>query len=136
MTAAGQLLLTPVLATGRVITDEETGLIPLAYRYYGPAVGRFLSRDPIRYEGGPLLYVYGGNIAASLTNERGLQNPLLPGGLIVACVFTIVLAVWGRYDLWYVWDTPPEAGPSGGVPRQRRRIDDELDRNPYAPETH
>ncbi|MCC7492664.1 MAG: hypothetical protein IT204_09970 [Fimbriimonadaceae bacterium] len=28
-------------------TDEETGLIALAYRYYGPGVGRFRSRDPL-----------------------------------------------------------------------------------------
>ncbi|NUQ00698.1 MAG: RHS repeat-associated core domain-containing protein [Armatimonadetes bacterium] len=27
-------------------TDQETGLVALAYRYYEPGVGRFFSRDP------------------------------------------------------------------------------------------
>ncbi|NUQ11433.1 MAG: RHS repeat-associated core domain-containing protein, partial [Gemmatimonadaceae bacterium] len=39
-------------------TDQETGLIALAYRYYEPGVGRFLNRDPVGFEGGVNLYGY------------------------------------------------------------------------------
>jgi RHS repeat-associated protein len=37
-------------------TDAETGLLLLTHRYYDPATGRFLTRDPIRVEGG-LIYM-------------------------------------------------------------------------------
>jgi RHS repeat-associated protein len=37
-------------------TDAETGLLLLTHRYYDPATGRFLTRDPIGVEGG-LIYM-------------------------------------------------------------------------------
>ena len=33
-------------------TDAETGLCLLTHRYYDPAQGRFVTRDPIGYDGG------------------------------------------------------------------------------------
>ena len=42
-------------------TDNETGLLLLTHRYYDPTQGRFLTRDPIGYEGGVDLYGYAGN---------------------------------------------------------------------------
>jgi len=33
-------------------TDAETGLVLCAYRYYDPANGRWVTRDPIGYAGG------------------------------------------------------------------------------------
>ena len=42
-------------------TDNETGLLLLTHRYYDPTQGRFLTRDPIGYEGGVNLYGYVGN---------------------------------------------------------------------------
>ena len=39
-------------------TDPETGLLLLTHRYYDPAEGRFLTRDPIGYAGGVNLYAY------------------------------------------------------------------------------
>jgi uncharacterized protein RhaS with RHS repeats len=37
---------------------SETGLAPMGWRYYDPAAGRFLTRDPIGYNGGANLYGY------------------------------------------------------------------------------
>ena len=42
-------------------TDLETGLILCAHRYYDPAMGKWLTRDPISYRGGINLYEYVGN---------------------------------------------------------------------------
>ncbi|PYC25582.1 type IV secretion protein Rhs [Pseudomonas jessenii] len=38
--------------------DHETGLHYNRYRYYDPGVGRFISKDPISYDGGLNLYQY------------------------------------------------------------------------------
>ena len=39
-------------------TDGETGLVLCGHRYYDPARGRWLTRDPIGYAGGVGLYSY------------------------------------------------------------------------------
>ncbi len=39
-------------------TDSSTGLELLGHRYYDPANGRFINRDPIGYDGGIGLYGY------------------------------------------------------------------------------
>ncbi len=36
--------------------DDETSFVYYNYRYYSPALGRWLSRDPIEEEGGVNLY--------------------------------------------------------------------------------
>jgi RHS repeat-associated protein len=42
-------------------TDDETGLVCYGLRYYNPALGRFLNRDPIGEAGGENLYAFVGN---------------------------------------------------------------------------
>ncbi|NUQ11435.1 MAG: RHS repeat-associated core domain-containing protein [Gemmatimonadaceae bacterium] len=53
-------------------TDQETGLIALAYRYYAPGVGRFLNRDPVGYRGGMNVYAYAGGAAMERVDPAGL----------------------------------------------------------------
>jgi RHS repeat-associated protein len=61
--------------TGRE-RDEETGLYYYRARYYDPAVGRFLSQDPIGFEAGDgNLYRYVGNDATNATDPSGLEQP-------------------------------------------------------------
>ena len=60
-------------------TDAETGLILCLHRYYDPAAGRWLTRDPIGYAGGLNLYAYCGNepvvgIDASGYSELGDES--------------------------------------------------------------
>ncbi|MCC7493782.1 MAG: RHS repeat-associated core domain-containing protein [Fimbriimonadaceae bacterium] len=58
-------------------TDEETGLIALAYRYYAPGVGRFLNRDPIGYEGGVNVFGYAHGNPASRTDSSGMTPAIV-----------------------------------------------------------
>ena len=52
-------------------TDAETGLILCTRRFYDPQNGRFLTRDPIGYNGGVNLYGYTGNNPISGTDADG-----------------------------------------------------------------
>lgn len=55
-------------------TDSETGLQLLTYRYYDPSAGRFLTRDPISYQGGANLYAYVMNNPTNAKDPTGLKN--------------------------------------------------------------
>jgi RHS repeat-associated protein len=58
--------------TGRE-RDEETGLHYYRARYYDPAVGRFVSEDPIGFAAGDAnLYRYVGNEVTNATDPSGL----------------------------------------------------------------
>ena len=59
-------------------TDQETGLLLLTYRYYNPATGRFVTRDPSGYNGGTNVYSYGGNSPATKNDPSGLE-PTIDG---------------------------------------------------------
>jgi RHS repeat-associated protein len=52
-------------------TDNETGLQLLTHRYYDSFSGRFLTSDPIGYEGGINLYAYVANNPINLTDPIG-----------------------------------------------------------------
>jgi RHS repeat-associated protein len=53
--------------------DEETGLDYYRSRYYNPAIGRFISEDPIEFAGGDgNLYRYVGNSPSMATDPSGL----------------------------------------------------------------
>jgi len=51
--------------------DPDSGLMLLGARYYDPSVGRFISRDPIGYQGGLNLYGYCANNPVSRTDGSG-----------------------------------------------------------------
>jgi RHS repeat-associated protein len=53
-------------------TDNETGLQLLTHRYYDPQTGRFITRDPIGYDGGVNLYAYVANNPTNFSDPEGL----------------------------------------------------------------
>lgn len=65
-------------------TDTETGLVLCVHRYYDPGTGRWLTRDPMGYDGGINLYGYVRNNAANLADPSGYcpinLAPILPPG--------------------------------------------------------
>ncbi len=73
LTASTGTLMNPFQYTGRDY-DPETGLRFYRARYYDPSIGRFLSEDPIQFNGGVDFYVYVGNHAPTLLDPTGTQQ--------------------------------------------------------------
>ena len=57
-------------------TDSETSLVYCNARYYSPAIGRFLSRDPIVFAGGINVYGYCGGDPVNYADPSGLSGQL------------------------------------------------------------
>jgi len=55
-------------------SDSETGLELCTYRFYDPAIGRFINRDPIGYDGGVNIYSYVGNNPSNYMDPLGTEN--------------------------------------------------------------
>jgi len=65
----------PYTYTGREL-DQETGLSYYRSRYYDPATGRFLQKDPLRFINGTNLYAYTMNNPTNFADALGLwRNP-------------------------------------------------------------
>ena len=69
-TASSGSLTNPFQFTGRE-SDSETNLYFLRARYYDPAIGRFLSEDPIGFKGGIDFYRYVRNNPVRFTDPSG-----------------------------------------------------------------
>ncbi len=85
LVASSGTITNPYRFTGREL-DFETGLYYYRARYYDPVVGRFISEDPIRFNGGINYYRYAANNPIMLIDPSGLKEypdgfigPLLPG---------------------------------------------------------
>jgi len=63
----------PYYFTGRRF-DLETGLYYYRARYYDPELGRFLTTDPIEYEGGINLYTYVYNDPVNFIDPTGMST--------------------------------------------------------------
>jgi RHS repeat-associated protein len=61
----------PFRYTGREL-DSETGLYYYRARYYDSTIGRFLSEDPIGFDGGSNLYAYVSNSPVNSLDPLGL----------------------------------------------------------------
>jgi RHS repeat-associated protein len=73
LTASTGNLTNPFQYTGRDY-DPETGLRYYRARYYDPSTGRFLSEDPIGFDGDGNLYAYAGDNPASWIDPDGLRR--------------------------------------------------------------
>ena len=71
--AGGASTLTRYGFTGRE-RDALTGLINFRARWYDPHQGRFISEDPLGFDGGLNLYRYASNNPLSFTDPFGMQD--------------------------------------------------------------
>ena len=55
-------------------TDHETGLVLCTHRYYDPMAGRWVTRDPMGYNGGQNIYSYCINYPTGLLDDNGTDN--------------------------------------------------------------
>ncbi len=85
-------------------TDAETGLVLMTHRFYDPNAGRFLTRDPIGYDGGINLYAYVGNNPVNEGDPSGLASVNRVGPRFPPQHYYIVANCYGNpsdsYGFW------------------------------------
>jgi uncharacterized protein RhaS with RHS repeats len=59
--------------------DYETGLYYYRARYYDPRAGRFITKDPIGFEGGINIYAYVKNNPINMIDPEGFAAAAVPG---------------------------------------------------------
>jgi RHS repeat-associated protein len=72
--AEGSYALTNPFRFSTKFTDDESGLVYYGARYYGPSLGRFITRDPIGELGGLNLYGFCGNDSINRFDYLGYQD--------------------------------------------------------------
>jgi RHS repeat-associated protein len=103
--------------------DPEIGLYYYRARYYDPKVGRFISEDPIGFEGGVNFYGYVENDPAMLSDPNGLAY--------------LVTDVYGQKTTFYPWpesnDPPFTIETKNGVDSRSQPGADSgfISENPY-----
>ena len=78
----------PIVPLHRAQSDPDTGLYYYRARYYDPSIGKFISEDPIGFEGsGPNFYAYVRNNPIVYRDPTGLCYTATDKGLlIVSCL--------------------------------------------------
>ena len=56
------------------IYDQDTGLVKFGARDYDPETGRWISKDPIKFDGGINLYAYADNDPVNKIDPNGLDS--------------------------------------------------------------
>jgi len=65
--------------------DAESSFYQVRFRYFHPTLGRWLTRDPIGYEGGINLYAYVKNQSVNITDPQGLDANTCTYGEVRNC---------------------------------------------------
>jgi len=84
--------------------DEQTGLIYYGYRFYGPEIGRWTTRDPLGEAGGMNLYAFVGNNPVNWVDpwgEAALEATLgwIGGDVVVPEPTDLAWPKWVGYAL-------------------------------------
>jgi RHS repeat-associated protein len=87
----------PYAYTGRE-WDKETGLYYYRARYYDPMEGRFISKDPIGFDGGLNLYNYTDSNPVNKIDPFGLRPPAMDPGPLGGNFTTTASYAWDPND--------------------------------------
>ena len=80
--------------TGRE-KDSATGLLYYRARWYDAEQGRFMSEDPIGFDGGMNFYAYAGNSPTNFVDPMGTSLWTFTKGLVSGAGWSIVAAIGG-----------------------------------------
>ena len=102
-------------------TDSETDFVYYGYRYYSPALGRWMSRDPIEERGGLNLYAFVNNDPVNLYDPHGLC--CIPDNFDGTAYF-----IWRFYGgAWWNWyvngNNYVDIGDLGYIENYRQALD-------------
>jgi RHS repeat-associated protein len=87
------------------VQTDASGLVHMRARYYHPYLCRFLSEDPIGFEGGMNWFAYADGDPLMMSDPSGLYagvDDAIAGGIGAA----VGLAIQGSMDLWH-WQRSP-----------------------------
>jgi RHS repeat-associated protein len=141
-TSTGQTSTNSFEYTGR--ENDATGLYFDRARYYNPALGRFISEDPIGFGGGDAnLYAYTSNAPTNFVDPSGMQEATVigcaiggpfgcaGGGAVDLVMIGGALIIGGATVINFDPNNPPQAWPDPanppGVPHPSGKPDTWLD---------
>ena len=79
--------------------DQETGLHYNYFRYYNPQTGRYITPDPIGFEGGINLFTYTFNNPINAIDPNGLDLILVGSGGPAGGMFMLAAKTWNRENV-------------------------------------
>jgi RHS repeat-associated protein len=82
----------PLRAPGQYF-DAETGLHYNRFRYYSPAMGRYVSRDPLSFLADSNFYRYSGNNPINQTDPLGLLSNFWKAAIVIGASVAVAAAV-------------------------------------------
>ncbi len=92
----------PYTFTGREY-DKESALFYFRARYYNATIGRFLSSDPVRFQGGINFYLYSNNNPVNYIDPTGLKKCVTYGDKAPIDIATIVCDGAGSIKVKLGW---------------------------------
>jgi RHS repeat-associated protein len=102
--------------------DEQTGLSYYGYRFYSPAIGRWITRDPLGETGGINLCGFAGNSPVNYIDPTGevVVAPVILLTLFVSTqvILPTVIAIWRPESYFYLLK---EHEQNPHLPEEQRR---------------